>query len=96
MAKITITETKTWCLDDVRSLCIERDYYTRGTCKDYDKMLHFVATHEPTKMNIYKVAKDIVEHSNLDRYSEEREELIAGVMYDITDYAVNTHYTITR
>ena len=93
MAKIR--EMKFWNRGDVMNVCIKHDYYTRGDGTAYEKMLRFVDEHEPTKTNIFKVAKDIVEHSDLERYGSPTKEWdIQAIMFDITREAVSVHYEI--
>lgn len=89
-----IHEEKVWSLNKVRLMCINHNYYTCGDNEDYSKMLNFVSTHQPTKMNIYKVAKDIVKHSDLEGYGQSETENIEGVMFDISAEAVSTHYQV--
>ena len=38
-----ITENRRWLADDVRTVCIQHDLYTRGTNEAYAKMLEKVA-----------------------------------------------------
>ena len=83
-----IIEKDSWTSFLVRSVCIENNWYTRGDNKAYLEMLDFVDHNEPTKANIYKVAMDIMEHSNTnDLYIE-------AIMFCIANDAVMTHYTV--
>ena len=63
--------------DSVRAICIEREWYTRGTNADYEKLCNFINSvndearvnwRKPrktwSKSNVLKVAKDIVDHSD--------------------------------
>ena len=58
-----IIEKRVWFVDDIISVCIRNDLYTRGNTNDYDNMLNKVRENEPTVNNIYLVAKDILEHT---------------------------------
>ncbi len=91
-----INEKKYWGMDKVRRMCILHKYYTSGDFEAYGKMLHFVSNHKPTTNNIYKVATDIFEHSNidLDRYGCDRNEMIQAIMFDIHRECVSVHYEI--
>lgn len=89
-----IKETRLWDSYRVRNMCIKHDYYTRGDNEAYRKMLEFVDANSPNKTNIYKVAKDIVSHSDMDSYIGEDAELIQGVMYDLANDVVKTHFEI--
>lgn len=45
--------------EDLRRFCIENNYYTRGTVKDYDNLLM-----NCDKWSLYEIASDIAQHSN--------------------------------
>lgn len=81
-----IREIKKWNFSRVRDCCIINDFYTRGNNSEYEKMLDFVSTHKPTLTNIYKVAKDICEHSY--------EQTIENIMFCLSADAINTFYEI--
>ena len=92
MAKIEAT--KVWSMHEVRSMCIKNGYYTCGDNEAYRKMLEFVNTHKPTTENIYKVAVDIVAHSDLSVEGVDDVEMVEGMMFDISEECVRTHYRI--
>ena len=50
----------------VRELCCEREWFTRGTNKDYDEMFDLIRLHKhnPEINDIYCIASDIFYHSN--------------------------------
>lgn len=49
-------------MQSVWSKCVEKQWYTRGTCEEYNKMLE--KTKEPYSINLLEdIAKDIVAHS---------------------------------
>ena len=55
--------------DDVRVLCIRKNWYTCGNNADYEnmfKMCHNANTDE----DVYKIAEDILNHSNVKKISE--------------------------
>ena len=84
-----IKETRQWSMEDVRRECVENNWYTKGTNKDYEKMLEFVSTKEPTNANMLKLAIDISEHSNF-------EESIEFVLYCISNHCVKRFYDVTE
>lgn len=92
MAKIEAIQV--WSAYEIRSMCVKNDYYTRGDNEAYRKMLNFVSEHKPTTENIYKVAVDIVAHSDLSEEGVDDIEMIEGMMFDISKDCVSTHYTI--
>ncbi len=98
MAKTKIEVERVWDSHDVRNLCINGGYYTCGTNEEYGKMLQFVQNHKPTKDNIFRVAEDIYKHSgiDLDTYGVSEDEMIAGLMFEISRKCVTEHFAINR
>ena len=92
MKKINVQ--KKWYAESVRGYCVRYGRYTCGNNNDYEKMLNFVKTHKPTTNNIYKVACNIADHSNLNSYGQTRTENIQSIMYDITKDCIHTFYEI--
>ena len=84
-----IKEFREWAMEDVRRECVENNWYTHGTNKDYDKMLAFVSAKEPTNANMLKVASDILEHSTT-------EDSIDFILYCISNYCVKRFYGVTE
>lgn len=58
-----LTERQKWEPDEIQRMCIKHDWYTRGTCADYERLMDLVRSLEPTPANIYRVAQDISNHS---------------------------------
>ena len=83
-----ITETVKWSSSDIRSMCIKNDWYTAGDVKAYSKMLDFVEENEPTKLNIWKVAKDILEHSS------DEDLYVEAIMFIIANDVVKTFFEV--
>ena len=81
-----------WNMEDVRAMCIRHSYYTHGDVDDYSDMLTFVGLNDPTDENIYKVAFDIVAHSNLSSYGQTEEENINSIMYNIQEEVIHTFF----
>lgn len=83
-----IQETLKWSSSDIRSLCMDKDWYTAGDVQSYSKMLDYVDVTTPTVKAIYKVAKDIFEHTGNTDYT------IENIMFEIGNYVVKRLYTI--
>lgn len=81
-----ITERRNWSSESVRECCIRNDFYTCGDNEDYMKMLQFVEDSQVTIANLYRVAKDIYEHSD--------EQTIENVMFCLNKDAIDTFYTV--
>lgn len=52
--------------DEIYYICNFYNFYTAGTSEDYDNMFELVSEHSPSLLTIYRIAKDIYEHSNFD------------------------------
>lgn len=93
-----VTEMKRWSYSGVRSVCIDRNYYTCGDCAAYEKMLDFVRENGYSLDGLYHVAKDIAKHSDLTTYGYEKgstcTEVIESIMYELNAGAVNTFYGV--
>lgn len=83
-----ITEIVKWSSSDIRSMCIKNDWYTAGDIKAYSKMLDFVEENEPTKLNIWKVAQDVLEHS------DDKDLYVEAIMFVIANDVVKTFYEV--
>lgn len=67
-------------------LCDEKGWYRKGSRQEYLHVLHFIeerAADEITTEDIYKIALDIVRHSDIKKPYRCRHELITDVMMDI-------------
>jgi len=80
-----IKTNRFWDMESVRELCIKNNLYTCGGCEEYDRMLNMVKSVEPSTENLYRIAKDIVEHSDC--------QTISNVMF-ILEKAVTTTFEI--
>ena len=58
------TETRIMSSEDLRLLCIKKNWYTCGDCEDYDKLLKMPDGKNITTNIIIKIATDIYEHSD--------------------------------
>lgn len=83
-----VTEIVKWSSSDIRSMCIKNDWYTAGDIKAYSKMLDFVEENEPTKLNIWKVAQDVLEHS------DDKDLYVEAIMFVIANEVVKTFYEV--
>ena len=71
-----ITLTKRIFRDELRTLCINKEWYTEGNIKEYDNL--FDKLHEDmTDDEVLDICKDIYDHSNVEGTSE-----MYGVSYD--------------
>lgn len=63
----------------LRALCIENNWYTRGDCEEYEHLLCNLTDRENlTTEDILAIAEDIAEHSNL-----RDGEGITAIMFEI-------------
>lgn len=83
-----ITEELKWSSSEIRNMCICNDWYTAGSIREYSDMLEYVEEYEPTKLNIYKVAQDILEHS------DDSELYVEAIMFTISNDVVKTFYEV--
>lgn len=81
-----ITANRKWSTASVRAACITNNLYTNGDNDAYNKMFDYVNEHKPTYVNIYKVAKDICNHSVY--------QTITNVMYILEQQAVITTFEL--
>lgn len=63
------TEVRRIFADDLRNLCIRKNWYTRGDNRQYSHMLYEMASDEKniTTDDIVDIATDIMEHSDTDQ-----------------------------
>ena len=87
-----INEEKRWWTSEIRNMCIENNWYTAGTVKEYSEMLEFVEEHEPTTENIYKVASDIFKHTSINDKGGGAD--IENIMFIIANDVVKTFFEI--
>ena len=62
-----IKETKKIDSDKLRNMCIKNNWYTAGSTEDYSKMFEMCKKDNISTSQLYKIAKDIYEHTNVDR-----------------------------
>ena len=97
---MTITETKRFDADKVRTLCIENQWYTRGTNSDYSDMFAMIDNfnHYETITNdhIAIIATDILKHSNPVDFTDNKYDDIATIMFYLNKEAVFTFYHVVN
>ena len=77
-----------WTVYDIRKMCIQNEFYTCGTNKQYEKLMNFVSDHEPTMEAIEWVAKDIIDHSSF-----EYDYPITSMMFHVVNDCVKFFFT---
>ena len=81
-----LKEVRTWNMEDLRNFCIRRNYYTRGDCKAYDRLLKM--TYVKPDMDVLRMAaEDIARHSNL-----QNGETVVDIMNGIMNEVVNIYF----
>lgn len=84
-----VIENAVWISEEIRNFCLEEGYYSEGKVRDYEEMLNFVDQNKPTTENIYRVAKNILDHSD-----EEHERPVEYLMREISVDLVNRFYEV--
>ena len=78
------TETRILDATKLRSVCINNNWYTCGTCEQYDRLFRRLYDENRCPQNmttekLAEVAEDIMEHSDITDYT------ITSVMYVLAD-----------
>ena len=63
MNKYGYKEVRTLSKDNLRLLCISKDWYTLGDCEEYENLLDMTRKDNITTDDIVEIASDIMEHS---------------------------------
>lgn len=88
-------ETKrVWSAECVRSFCMRNNYYNSGNTADYDGMLEFVDNHDATPINVFRVARNILLHTNAIKYITANE--VVNLMEHLDSECVTTQYTFDQ
>ena len=86
---------------ELRDICVKGRYYTRGTNSEYCHLFSKVLDMDGdikdlTEEDMYEIAEDIVEHSDIDRIRDEtglrRDDILAEVIYEI--YRKSVRYVV--
>lgn len=90
-----IKEIRVLYPEKIRSMCIENNWYTRGTSEDYDNMFTTVYNSRKKVTNnlLYKIACDIFVHSEMDTNYSINDNL-AGIMFALMEDCVKTCFDI--
>jgi hypothetical protein len=100
MLNLNWKEKRIWNRDDVRSICIQDRYYTRGDCSAYEAMLKYVDNNEPTLDNILIIVDDIFHHSDIDRIMEEggvsENEVFTSIYFNLVNGAVTNYIELAE
>jgi len=76
-------ERRTLRGDDVRSLCIEKNWYTRGYSDEYSKMLKMATSENATTDLIVKIAEDIFNHSDKEYWKDCESDPVGNICFEI-------------
>lgn len=71
----------------LRGLCIEKNWYTCGTCKEYDNLLSMADRENITTDDIVEIATDIMEHSKI-----HPDYTFTDIMFDVAERCA-TYFT---
>lgn len=94
-----IREERRISTEKVRSICIRMDWYSCGTNEEYGRMFEMCSRSKGKPSEIYEIAKDIVEKSNMttSRYSGmSKNDLIENVMCYIANDAMEISLVIVE
>ena len=90
-----LKETRRIDTDKVRALCIRNDYYTRGTCEEYDRMFATCRFGE-----VLLVASDILEHTDCEKLMNmcgaSRTEVLENICFEIINDCTYTCVSIVE
>ena len=53
--------------DRVRNMCIENNYFTKGTCEEYEEMFELCRKENPTTIDYFIIGDVILNHSNKEK-----------------------------
>lgn len=77
-----VRETRRMCSDDLYRLCVDNEWYTRGTNQEYTRMLEFARDlTNITAEDIVAIAADIKHHSDTERSTESICHLLAQLCF---------------
>lgn len=63
--------TKKIFTDDLRYLCVSKDYYTCGDCKAYEELFDYIRDRDLTDSDIIAIVDNIYDHSDVDKMMRE-------------------------
>lgn len=83
----------------IAELCKKENYYNDGSNDDYEAMLEFAHKHAATDVAIYRIAEDIIAHTDIRNIHLEYytlDEMIVHIMFYINKDCTYTTYAIER
>lgn len=87
----TITFRTTW--EDMRQMCIDHDWFDRGSNENYGRLLKYAAEHDdPTKEDILAMAVSIYTQTSWDEdisMNEALEEVIYAILNEAYRHTVD-------
>lgn len=60
-----VKEIRRLCMVKVNMMCVNNSWYTKGSVEDYNRMLRMCQKNNITTRQLYKIAKDIYEHTDV-------------------------------
>lgn len=80
-------------MEDLRDLCITSDWFDCANIKEYDKFLHYAG--RPAEPSVLlDMANQIFDHSSDFKYSEDRKEGLASIVWTLYRLGVDHNATI--
>lgn len=95
-----IERTVYW--EDLRNACIREEWYTKGTCEEYDNLLFGIVDKcsELTDEKLMAIAEDIFQHSNteklMDKYGCDETEYMEHILWVLLNEVANYNVEIER
>lgn len=88
-----LVETTFWTTEGIGRMCVQNNFYTKGSINEYQAMFDMIRRLKPSVQNIYAVALDIAKHSKLDADYTFNEN-VAHIMYCIKNDVCVTTYEV--
>lgn len=82
-------------VDKVIAMCIEEDFYTKGSCEEYSNMHEMCRKYDGRIDDLKKIAMDIISHSServLQDFSDDYFEAVCQMMAMVEKRAGYTFY----
>ena len=88
---MAMQERRTLSMMALRQVCVVNEWYTKGTNEEYGKLLRTAdALKNVTTEHIVGIAKDILEHSEIDEDLQD----IASICYVIAEACTTLFYEV--
>lgn len=82
-----MTIKASWNAYSVRNVCINNDFCTSMTCEEYDNLLNYVSSHEPTAKTVETVARMIAQGTETPEDATV-EEFLDFIVYELLNKAM--------